>query len=368
VETRPCPPPVIIPIDPVQSQSSTDQQTYLLRAQVRNISSSRRLRVIVNEEPVSFSFNNNILSSSVPLSRGHNTLLIHAKNECGEDKTSSKISFSPPALTEPCAPPKVSFSLNQVNRTDATHEISGSISGVKNKSDISFILDGKAYNGFQFLPSSGDLSASLKLKPGTHSIVVSANNTCGEGSDYESVNMEEEACGLRINPGNADWQFCLETPSGIFSRDKLSNPNFSYSGPASSLYFLPIAGGGDVMVNGRPYTIRSGQYYLFTGNLNVTVSTRNPGSMGHWSVCIRSNRVPVTGNGNNRPKSPCEMQINDKSKEKVDKKPKTKEDNIPKVKTSYSPKANNGSRPRASDEERSSRVAGERTKQTRTRR
>ncbi len=368
METRPCPPPVIIPIDPVQSQSSTDQQTYQLSAEVRNISSSRRLRVIVNEEPVSFSFNNNMLSSSVPLTSGHNTLLIHAKNECGEDKASSIISFSPSVLSEPCVPPKVSFTLNQVNRTDATHEIRGSISGVINKSDISFILDGKAYNGFQFLPSSGDLSASLKLTSGTHSIVVSANNACGQGSDYKSVNMEEEACGTRINPGNADWQFCLETPSGTFSRDNLSNPNFSYSGTASSLYFLPIAGGGDVLVNGRPYTIRSGQYYLFTGNLNVTVSTRNPGSMGHWSVCIRTDRVAVSGNGNNRPKSPCETQNNDKSKEKDDKKPKTKEDNSLKVNTSYSPKANSGSRPRASYEERSNRVAGDRTKQTRTRR
>ena len=221
-------------------------------------------------------------------------------------------------------------------------------------------------------PVEGDLDTSFTVTASdgvlTHSIVVSVNNACGQGSDYKSVNMEEEACGPRINPGNADWQFCLETPSRAFSRDNLSNPNFSYSGPASSLFFLPIAGGGDVMVNGRPYTIRSGQYYLFTGTLNVTVSTRNPGSMGQWSVCIRSDRMPVSGNGNNRPKSPCEAQNIDKSKEKDDKKPKTKEDNGLKVNTSYSPKANNGSRPRASYEERSRRDAGDRTKQTGTRR
>ena len=89
-------------------------------------------------------------------------------------------------------------------------------------------------------------------------------------------------------------------------RQDLAHSNFHYSGPASSLYFLPIGGGGNAMVNGRPYSLNPGQYYLFTGNLRVTVSTGNPGSMGHWSVMIEAGRAPVSGNGNNRPKSPCE--------------------------------------------------------------
>jgi hypothetical protein len=70
---------------------------------------------------------------------------------------------------------------------------------------------------------------------------------------------------------------------------------------------MPIAGGGDAIVNGKPYNIKPGQYYLFTGNITVTVSTKNPGSMGQWSVCIISDKEPVSGNGNNRPISPCEQ-------------------------------------------------------------
>ena len=70
------------------------------------------------------------------------------------------------------------------------------------------------------------------------------------------------------------------------------------------------------MVNGKAYSLKPGQYYLFTGNMSVTVSTKNPGSMGHWSVCITANKAPVTGNGKNRPKSPCEVEAN---KDKPDK-------------------------------------------------
>ncbi len=118
--------------------------------------------------------------------------------------------------------------------------------------------------------------------------------------------QEEKPCGVRINPGNAEWQFCLVTPAGTFNRDTLRRNTFTYSGPAQSLFFMPIAGGGDARVNGKPYPLKPGQYYLFSGNLKVALSTRNPGSMGQWSVCIETDREPVSGSGNNRPASPCE--------------------------------------------------------------
>ena len=118
---------------------------------------------------------------------------------------------------------------------------------------------------------------------------------------------EPTSCGPRFNPGNADWQFCLVTPSGTYNREDLaSNSNFSYSGPATSVYFKPIAGGGDAIVNGQPYSVQNGQYYLFQGGLTVDVSSSHPGSMGHWEICVNANSIPVFGNGNNRPVSPCE--------------------------------------------------------------
>jgi len=33
--------------------------------------------------------------------------------------------------------------------------------------------------------------------------------------------------------------------------------------------------------------------------------------MGHWQICIESNAVPQSGNGNNRPVSPCEQGENE---------------------------------------------------------
>jgi len=313
-EALPCSRPEIRLIDPAQGPISTNRQTYAVQAEIRNITNTSQLRLLVNGKSVNFSFSNNILSGSIPLTSGLNTISLNARNECGEANASASISYIPVVIDEPCTPPTVAFSINEVNRDDATHELRGSATGVKNKSDISFTLDGRANSGFQFVPATGELNAKFKLTPGSHTIVVTVSNTCGINSKSETVSVstpvviEEEACGVRFNPGNADWQFCLVTPSGTFSRDNLTNSNFSYSGRATSLFFMPIGGGGDAMVSGQPYAVRSGQYYLFTGNLEVTVSTKNPGSMGHWSVCINASRAPVSGNGNNRPKSPCETE------------------------------------------------------------
>ncbi len=495
-ESKPCPMPVIKLIDPVQRQSSTNQQTFTLRAEVHNISDRKQLRLTSGRNPVPFNFSNNVLSASIKLREGLNTYSLVASNECGDDHAATRISYSPAVVVvpctppkvsftvaevkrndathelkgsvtgvenkadisltldgiahsgfqfvpysgdmsakfkltpgshtvvvsvkndcgtdnrgttvimeEPCTPPKVSFTVHEVNRNDASHELRGSVSGAKNKSDISMSVDGEAYNGFQFVPYSGDMSARFKLSPGQHTVMVSVKNDCGAdsksanlsldepcspptlsftlnevnredashelrgsvsgvknkadisltldgeaytgfqfvpysgelsakfklspgqhtiavsvntdcGSDGKTVTVtleeeeieeeESEDCGIRINPGNSTWQFCLITPSGTYSRDDLTSSNFSYSGAASSIYFMPIGGGGEATVNGQSYAIKSGQYYLFTGNINVSVSTSNPGAMGHWSVCISANKAPVSGNGNNRPESPCE--------------------------------------------------------------
>ncbi len=241
------------------------------------------------------------ISGKFSLQPGTHTIVVRAMTTCGEDARTVTV-----RVEEPCFSPVVNFTVTEVNRTDANHELKGTVTNVKSKSEITLTVNSQADNSFQFVPTTGEISAEFRLQPGNYIFIVAAKNSCGADSKSQTIKIEEKACGPRINPGNAAWQFCLVTPSGIFNRDNLMKSDFSYSGPASSLYFLPIAGGGDAIVNGKPFSLRPGQYYLFEGNLRVAVSTKNPGSMGHWSVCIESNKEPVSGSGNDRPKSPCE--------------------------------------------------------------
>lgn len=132
------------------------------------------------------------------------------------------------------------------------------------------------------------------------------------GAECDGTTPEDETLSyIKVNPGNSHWEVCLVTPSGTYNRDWLKdNPNFAYDGPASSLFFKPTAGGGDVLVNGQPYRVDNGNYYLFEGNLTVGLFSSQPGSMGHWEVKLESNAIPTFGKGNGkkdpRPTSPCE--------------------------------------------------------------
>jgi len=417
-ETRSCPQPELRMIAPTQDDLITDSPSYTFRTDVKNIARRDQLLLTLNSKNItSFGFNGVELICTASLNAGSNSFILTAKNDCGTITVTSSIIFKPaePVIVKekPCPAPGLNFSVNAINQNDATHELKGSVSNVKNRSEITMAIDNTPFGEFQFVPNAGVLGARFKFNPGTHIIKVSVKNECGQtsvsdtviikqpkpcpppalrmtapsqndliidnpsyifrtevknitGKDqllltFNSVSVtsfsfagneltytaslisgtnsffltarnscgtatvtssiiyrpgelakdtvktkEQNTCGVRINPGNSSWEFCLVTPSDTFSRENLTNSKFSYSGPAKSLFFKPIAGGGDAEVNGKPYILKSGEYYLFTGNLSVMVSTKNPGSMGQWSVCIKSNKDPVYGNGNNRPKSPCE--------------------------------------------------------------
>jgi hypothetical protein len=366
-------PPAVWFTNPLYPIEVIDNEFHL-RARTENVFDRNKLYLTINGYALdNFSFGHpGEVVASLHLTEGVNIVEIFAENEAGMASDRASITFHPPVyyvpvyrdpiqrdpvqrdpvhqepvrrdplsrdpvqrnpdtrdqvqrdpvtrdpVSRPCAPPAVSFDLQEVKGADATHELRGSVSGVKNIADISLALDGKVQKGIQFVPSSGLLSTNLNLAPGSHTIVVAASNECG--TDFESVSVtysivddgdeddggDKGECAIRINPGNSDWQFCLVSPSGTYNRTDLGNSNFSYSGSASSLFILPIGGGGEATVNGQPYAIRSGQYYLFKGSLQVSVSNNHPGAMGHWSVCISSNSAPQSGNGGKRPNSPCE--------------------------------------------------------------
>jgi len=312
VITEPCIPPVLRMIVPSQPAITTDNQNLTFRAEVGNISNRNQLVLTLNGRRITnFILSGNELQFSASLNEGSNALVLEAKNDCGSKSLNASITFIPPVIEEPCLPPKVSFSIKVITSGDVNHELKGSVTNVTSRREIAVSINGTNYTDYQYTAGTGELSARFVLNPGTSTIVITAKNSCGQDSGSEQVVVkelveEEKPCGVRINPGNSAWQFCLVTSRGTFNRKNLTNPAFNYSGQASSLYFSPIAGGGDAIVKGKPFSLRPGQYYLFTGNLTVTVSTKNQGSMGKWSVCIISDKAPVSGNGNNRPKSPCE--------------------------------------------------------------
>ena len=300
------------PIITISSGTTSSAANYNLSGIISNITDGGNVSVTLNgtNTASSFSLNTKILTASLVLNEGNNTIVVLA-NECDGASETLNVLY-----TAPCNP--VAYSLVMPNTTsaisaDADYMIKVSAVNVPASSNITTTLNGASVP-FTFDANSGMINCSdLTLEEGDNPVVLTIENDCSNETIYFTITYEapvvEELvpCGPRFNPGNAAWQFCLVTPAGTYSREDLvNNPSFSYSGPATSVYFKPIAGGGDATVNGLPYSLQNGQYYLFQGGVTVDVSSSHPGSMGHWEVCVNASSIPVFGNGNNRPASPCE--------------------------------------------------------------
>jgi len=236
-----------------------------------------------------------VLTSTFSLIEGINVIVVTA-NGCELVSETLNVEF-----TAPCNIPVITLTSASA-ATTSRYALAGTVTNIDNASNVSVSLNGTIVSS-TYNTTTGVLASTFSLIEGTNTIIVTANG-CEVMTELKSVSLEIEPCGPRFNPGNSSWEFCLVTPTGTYSRDDL-NSNFTYSGPASSVYFKPIAGGGNANVNGSTYAVQNGNYYLFTGALVVDVSSSHPGSMGHWENCLTADRNPTFGSGNNKPTSPC---------------------------------------------------------------
>jgi len=304
-----CDPPVVtfnVP-DPVVNETA-----YTLNATVTNADSSQ-ITLKQNGQEISFNLNGTALTADATLVEGANNFLLEVHG------CESVVASTPVTYVEPCTP--LTFSL--VNPIAQTETVSTSPLTIEltatdiESSGITASLNG-ATIATSFNPQDGKITiANIDLTAGVNTILVNLSNDCSNQIVEYVVTFDPSTntsnpintngpCGPRFNPGNSTDEFCLVTPNGTFNRDDLANNNnFTYTGPATAVYFKPIAGGGDAIVNGQAYPVSNGNYYLFEGNLTVDVSSSHPGSMGHWEICLNADNAPTFGNGNNRPDSPC---------------------------------------------------------------
>jgi hypothetical protein len=306
-EITPCDPPVLNLISNVDVSNAQ----YGLQVFLDNVTSNQ-VSITHNGTVVNCSYtgNNQIFTCNVTLTSGINTFQVVADG-CETVTQNYTVNYS-----VHCDPVTFNRTFPAQQNETVTDDIIDLTLIAQNHTSANVTVNGNAYSNFNAIGNQIIL-INVSLNEGVNSVVVSLINNCSqENVNYNITYNAPQSCGPRFNPGNSSWQFCLVTPSGTYNRDDLaSNPNFTYTGPASSVYFKPIAGGGDVIVGGNPYPVQNGQYYLFQGNLTVSVSSNHPGSMGHWQICIEAPTPPQFGNGGNRPASPCETKSSNPPKE-----------------------------------------------------
>jgi general secretion pathway protein G len=103
-----------------------------------------------------------------------------------------------------------------------------------------------------------------------------------------------------INPSNKEEDaFELHTPSGVIDRETLlhEGADFTYNGPATSLYVKPQSTGRTLVVNGISCTLDTSSRYTI-GSPTMTVYLRNTheqgNPMGHWWIQIAGANATIS--------------------------------------------------------------------------
>lgn len=187
-------PPIIDVTEPITSPYNSPIPDGFLRANIKNVNSADQITLRVNGRSTQFNYYNGKLSASFPLRKGRNEAVIHAKNNAGSDRASVIYIYQEDTYETPPPPsnvsrPSVRFtnpSQNSTNTSRPQYTVEASISGVRDKRDINFMVNGRTTN-FEYNGRRGLITSTINLNQGRNDIRISATNSGGSDNDEATI-------------------------------------------------------------------------------------------------------------------------------------------------------------------------------------
>ena len=186
--TKSCPSPTVSITSPSNGTTSTTG-TILISGIANNINSQSELVVTVNGSIVNVNYNASTrkFTATATAQSGNNLVRATVINNCGEDEKSVSVSY-----TKSCPSPTVSITSpgngSKLNTNKVT--INGTALNVSQKSNIDIRINGSSVN-FSYNASNNKFSATVTLKTGVNSIMVSVKTECGVDSEVVSVTYSQ---------------------------------------------------------------------------------------------------------------------------------------------------------------------------------
>ena len=159
------------------------QVTFVARTQ--NVDNRNRITLRVNGQRITdFSFNRDIVRSTVGLSAGTNRIEIAVSNEGGNANASTNVIY------EQIRPPSVTITSptgNPYTTDNQTVEVRAQVSEVERADQISIRYNNRSRTNFNFDRQRQLVTIPLRLSPGSHLFEIEVN-TAG-GSDREEKTL-----------------------------------------------------------------------------------------------------------------------------------------------------------------------------------
>lgn len=190
---QPKQPPYVRITTPEKSSTTTSQNEARIEASVDHVQAKNDIQFYLNgrrEYNFSYSSQNGRLNHTVNLKEGENDIRIKAINSDGQDEARVSIRRIGDIQLELRPIVRISQPANNSETTNQTVSLKAEAKNVKNKSEISLLLNGTNVQNFSFNSSNKIISASLTLKPGANNIEVKARNGAGQDSDQAGINFQ----------------------------------------------------------------------------------------------------------------------------------------------------------------------------------
>ena len=188
-----CEPPTITLKVPSSNATESNSQKVQVIAKLSNINDAGQITVLNNGLSIPFAFNNGIIKAQVILTDGTNTVVINAKNPCGEDTENISINY------EPCLVPEISLNPSSIPSVIMTSSVpvTAVINNYAASTTITISVNGHSIANSYFQMTNGTLTANIPLANGINTISIYAVSPCG--SDAETISI------LRCKNPSVNW-------------------------------------------------------------------------------------------------------------------------------------------------------------------
>jgi hypothetical protein len=247
--------PCIAPLIKISSSATTtSSSTYLLSANITNVTATNQVTLKVNGTNHTFNLSNGKLTATVTLSSGSNVIVVTATNTCGTDKKSITVNYVP------CQSPKLALVKplgTAVTTVNNNYDFALKVSGTVVQSDITAKLNGKVI-AFTYNASLKTINISASnLMNGSNTLEVSVKNACG--SDSVTYRITANLC---VNP-------VVSIATSQNARTITVNSlNYAFSGVVSN---MPSKTGVLLVVNGKNVAFN---FNASTGKVTASVTLK----------------------------------------------------------------------------------------------
>jgi large repetitive protein len=178
----------VVSITSPRTGTQTSAKTVELTATLTNVASNDDITVKVNgRELTKYSFRKGILTATVNLQTGKNTLFIEGRNSAGKDSGEVTVTH------QAAAPPQINgFALSQptidpFNPTVAKTNATATLVNINSKNQIKLYLNGKSVTDFDFDTSTNKVKKVLTLAPGNNTVKLVVENEDGRVEETRTM-------------------------------------------------------------------------------------------------------------------------------------------------------------------------------------